>query len=171
MRATNPSDDLSLFACPNECCDQFNCFGVGNLRVCERMGRDKHIRRLYCNRCGHRFSERQGTLMAHSKLAEETVARIIKCLVHGCSLEATADICEVDPRTVDLLLQKAGRRAEDFHRGTLETFPDSPPVVEIDELHGAVMGAKSADVDPASQEPPLKKGRKTKLARTRKVRR
>ena len=145
---------LATFACPNEDCPDFNRFGAGNLSICEWMGKDKQIRRLYCSTCGHRFSERQGTLLQYSKLPEETVVRIVKCLVHGCSVEAAADICEVTPRTVESLLQKAGRRAEDFHRLQLAKIDRPLEVVELDELHG-----RSA---------PAKKGAKpNKLARLR----
>jgi transposase-like protein len=134
-KAAPPAEDLFGFACPNEDCGDFNRFAAGNLSICERMGKDHRIRRLYCGSCGHRFSERQGTLMAHSKLPEATVVRIVKCLGHGCSLEATADICEVDPRTVELLLSKAGPRADDFHHLQLEKLQQPIEVVEIDELH------------------------------------
>ena len=149
--AVAPEDDLSGFACPNEDCCDFNRFAAGNLSVCERMGKGGHIRRLYCKTCGHRFSERQGSLMAHSKLPEETVVRIVKCLVHGCSIEAAADICEVTRRTVESLLDRAGRRAEDFHRLQLEKITKPLEVVELDELHG-----RSA--------PPKKRGEPIKLA-------
>ena len=127
---------LALFACPNPDCDLFNRFGQGNLSVCEYTGKRKDIRRLYCNRCGRRFSERQGTLLRYAKLPEPAVVRIVKCLGHGCSVEATADICDVDPRTVERLLEQAGRRAEDFHRLQLEKLPRPPEAVELDELHG-----------------------------------
>jgi transposase-like protein len=130
-----PDDDLSCFACPNEDCDDFNRFAAGNLSVCERMGKRHRIRLLYCKSCGHRFSERQGSLMARSKLPEETVVRIVKCLGYGCSVEATADICEVDSRSVELLLSKAGSRAEDFHSLQLERLAEPLEAVEIDELH------------------------------------
>ncbi len=136
-RGEGKADDaLTAFACPNEDCSDFNRFGAGNLSVCEWMGKDRHIRRLYCSTCGHRFSERQGTLLQYSKLPEKTVVQIVKCLVHGCSVEATADICEVTPRTVDSFLEKAGRRAEDFHRLQLEKLTGPLQVVELDELHG-----------------------------------
>lgn len=135
-------DDLSGFACPNEDCCDFNRFAAGNLSVCERIGKDRRIRRLYCSSCGHRFSERQGTLMAHSKLPEETVVRIVKCLGYGCSLEATADICEVDPRTVELLLSKAGPRADDFHQLQLDRLAEPIEVVEVDELHAPLASPK-----------------------------
>jgi transposase-like protein len=133
---------LLAFACPNEDCPDFNRFGAGNLSVCEWTGKDKQIRRLYCRSCGHRFSERQGTLLEYAKLPEETIVRIVKCLVHGCSVEATADICEVTPRTVESFLRRAGRRAEDFHRLQLEKLPQPPEVVELDELHGRSAPAK-----------------------------
>jgi len=142
---------LTAFACPNENCTDFNRFGAGNLSVCEWTGKDKRIRRLYCHTCGRRFSERQGTLLEYSKLPEETVVRIVKCLVHGCSIEATADICEVTRRTVESMLERAGQRSEDFHRLQLQKMSKPPDVVELDELHG-----RSA--------PPKKGGHAIKLA-------
>ena len=141
MPTTTPAtdgDDLALLACPNPDCDLFNRFDAGNLRVCERIGKSKAIRRLYCNHCGQRFSERQGSLMQYTKLPHETVVRLIKCLGHGCSIEATADICEVDARTVSRMLQRAGRRAEDFHQLQLEHLAQPLDAVELDELHGRV---------------------------------
>jgi len=133
---------LSFFACPNHDCADFNRFAASNLSIAERMGKDKAIRRLYCKTCGTRFSEREGSLMQSTKLPEADVVRIIKCLGHGCSVEATADICEVDPRTVERLLQRAGGRAQDFHRLQLEQLGKSPEAVQLDEMHARV--AKSA---------------------------
>lgn len=136
---------LSALACPNPDCSDFNRFGVGNLSVAERMGKQKAIRRLYCRTCGHRFSERQGSLLQYTKLPLDTVIRIVKCLGHGCGLDATADICEVDPRSVARLLEKAGLRAEDFHRQQLERLRVPLEAVELDELHGrAGRGKKGA---------------------------
>jgi len=133
-----PAGSLSAFSCPNPDCSHFNRFDVGNLSVVEWTGKNKHIRRLYCSACKRRFTERQGTLLRYSKLPEETVVRIVKCLGHGCSVEATADICDVDPRTVDRLLEQAGRRAEDFHRLQLDRLAAPPEAVQLDELHGRV---------------------------------
>lgn len=146
------SDSLAGFACPNPDCSHFNRFDSGNLSVVEWIGKQEHIRRLYCSMCKHRFSERQGTLLRYSKLPEETVVRIVKCLGHGCSIEATADICEVDPRTVERLLEQAGRRAEDFHHRQLERLTEPPEAVELDELHARVC-----------PDPTPKGGRRTRL--------
>ena len=129
---------LAGLACPNpDCCD-FNRFGADNLSVVEWIGKHKHIRRLYCSSCGHRFSERQGTLLQYTKIPEQTVVCVVKCLGHGCSIEATADICEVDPRTVARLWEQAGRRAADFHDLQRERMVVPPEVAQLDELHGRV---------------------------------
>lgn len=109
------------------------CFGVSDW-----IGKGRAIRRLYCSTCQKRFSERKGSLMEEAKLPEEVVVRIVKCLGHGCSVEATADICEVDPRTVERYTNVAGRRAADFHQLQLERLEQPPAVVERDELHARV---------------------------------
>ncbi len=136
--AAKPVGPLAAFACPNPDCSHFNRLDAGNLSVVEWTGKHKDIRRLYCNHCKRRFTERQGTLLRYAKLPEEAVVRIVKCLGHGCSVEATADICDVDPRTVDRILEQAGRRAEDFHRLRLDRLGAPPEAVQLDELHGRV---------------------------------
>jgi transposase-like protein len=133
---------ISFFACPNSDCADFNRFDSGNLSVAEWMGKNKAIRRLYCKTCGTRFSERQGSLMQYTKLPATAVVRIVKCLGHGCSVEATADICEVDTRTVQRLLERAGKRAADFHRLQLENLEKSLEAVQMDELHGKTVKRK-----------------------------
>jgi transposase-like protein len=133
---------LSIFSCPNSDCADFNRFNAGNLSIAERMGKNKAIRRLYCKTCGTRFSERQGSLMQDTKLQQEVVVRIIKCLGHGYSVEATADICEVDTRSVQRLLENSGKRAEDFHRLQLEKLDKPVEAVQMDELHGKTAKTK-----------------------------
>ena len=132
----------AFFACPNSECADFNKFDAGNLSVAEWMGKDKAIRRLYCKTCGHRFSEREGSLMQDTKLNQADVVRIVKCLGHGCSVEAAADICEVDTRTVQRLLEKAGKRASDFHNLQLENLNQPLEAVQMDELHGKTVKDK-----------------------------
>jgi len=133
---------LSFFACPNSDCADFNHFDADNLSIAEWMGKDKAIRRLYCKTCGARFSERQGSLMQYTKLPQAAVVRIVKCLGHGCSVEAAADICEVDTRTVQRLLEKAGKRAADFHNLQLENLDKPLEVVQMDEMHGKTVKDK-----------------------------
>lgn len=139
-RELSPNGELRLgfFACPNPDCEAFNRFGGDNLSVAEHMGKNKAIRRLYCRSCKSRFSERQGSVMEYSKLPLPAVVRVVKCLGHGCSMEATADICELDARTVQRILDRAGKRSEDFHQLSLERLQVPLEAVQMDELHGRV---------------------------------
>jgi transposase-like protein len=138
LDAATAAQDLERFACPNADCALFNRFAAGNLRLAQALGTPPAVRRLYCTHCGQRFSEHHGTLLRHSKLTFDTVVRLLKCLMHGCSIEAAADICAVQPHTVERLLQAAGQRAEDFHRLHLDQLTQPPQAVEMDELHARV---------------------------------
>ncbi len=144
LHGTKPVGSLAAFACPNPDCSHFNRFDAGNLSVVEWTGKHKDIRRLNGSAYKRRFTERQGTLLRYCKLPEENFVRIVKCLGHGCSVEATADICDVDPRSVDRLLEHAGRHAEDFHGLQLDRFAAPPEAVQHDELHGRVSASPTA---------------------------
>lgn len=152
---------LAFFACPNPDCPSFNVFGAGNLSVAERMGKNKAIRRLYCNVCHERFSERQGSLLEDSKLPPADVVRIVKCFEYGLPVAATADICAVDPRTVQRLLEKGGQRAQDFHALQLERTPVPIEAVQLDEMHGHVAG----DTDDEKKGPRRRPRRRARPAR------
>jgi transposase-like protein len=140
MPAATPGQPNSVakLACPNEDCPMFNRFDAGNLSVVEWIGKRKDIRRLYCSYCGQRFSERRGTLQQYTKLPDKAVQRILKCLSHGCSVKAAANICEVDRRTVQRVLRQAGPRAQDFHQLQIEQHRGPLGAVQLDELHGRV---------------------------------
>ena len=110
-RVAKADTSLGSLAGPNpDCSDDFNRFAAGNPRVVEWTGKHEHIRRQYCSTCGHRFSERQGSLLEAAKL-RATVVRIVKYLGHGCSIEATADTSEVDTRSVERIPERARHRA------------------------------------------------------------
>lgn len=140
--ADSQPNPLAKLACPNEDCSRFNRFDAGNLSVVEWIGTRKDIRRLYCSYCGQRFSERRGTLRQYTKLPDKAVERILKCLSHGCSVRAAANICEVDRRTVQRLLRQAGPRAHDFNQLQIEQHRGPLGAVQLDELHGRVCPPK-----------------------------
>ena len=51
----------------------------------------------------------------------------------------TADICEVDARTVQRIVDRGGTRSEDFHWLSLEDLKEPLEVVQMDEFHGRVV--------------------------------
>jgi hypothetical protein len=88
--------------------------------------------------CQRRLTGRRGTFLRYTKLPEERVIRIIKYLGHGFSVEAMAEICNNEPRAVDRLLERVGRRAEDFHCLELDKFAAPLVAVQLDERDGRV---------------------------------
>jgi IS1 family transposase len=117
MILTTPAQEsYTRFSCPNPQCVWFNCPGAGNIVHRSWTGQHKHIERLRCTVCSREFSEREGTLMARSKLPEVTVERLLKCQRWGVCDEGTADICAVDLKTVHRFQALAAQRAETHHR-------------------------------------------------------
>jgi len=97
MTQTTPAQErYTRFSCPNPQCARFNHPGEGNIMHRSWTGTHKHIERLRCTACDREFSEREGTLMARSKLSEATVEQLLKCQRWGVCDEGTADICAVD---------------------------------------------------------------------------
>jgi len=134
MTLTTPVQErYTRFACPNPQCAQCNRPGGGNIAHRSWTGTHKHIERLRCTACDREFSEREGTLMARSKLPEDTVIQLVKCQRWGVCDEGTADICAVDLKTVHRLQQVAAQRAETHHRQVVRGV--DVPGVQLDEAH------------------------------------
>jgi IS1 family transposase len=93
----------------------------------------KHIERLRCTACDREFSEREGTLMARSKLSEDTVERLLKCQRWGVCDEGTADICAVDLKTVYRFQRVATQRAQTHHQQVVRDV--DVPGMQLDEAH------------------------------------
>jgi len=70
--------------------------------------------------CHREFSEREGTLMARSKLPEDTVVRLLQCQRWGVCDAGTADICEVEIKTVHRFQRVATQRAQTHHKQSVQ---------------------------------------------------
>jgi IS1 family transposase len=134
MISTTPAPErYTRFSCPNPQCARFNRPGEGNIAHRSWTGTPKHIERLRCTACDREFSEREGTLMARSKLPEDTVIRLLKCQRWGVCDAGTADICAVDLKTVHRFQHVAAQRAETHHRQVVCEV--DVPGVQLDEAH------------------------------------
>jgi hypothetical protein len=134
MISTTPAPErYTRFSCPNPQCARFNHPSEGNIVHRSWTGTHKHIERLRCTVCAREFSEREGTLMARSKLPEDTVLRLRKCQRWGVCDEGTADICAVDLKTVHRFQRVAAHRAETHHRQVVCEV--DVPGVQLDEAH------------------------------------
>jgi IS1 family transposase len=134
MTLTTPAQEsYTRFSCPNPHCARFNRPGEGNIAHRSWTGIHKHIERLRCTACNREFSEREGTLMARSKLPEDTVVRLLKCQRWGVCDAGTADICDVEIKTVHRFQRVAAQRAQMHHRQSVQHV--AVEGVQLDEAH------------------------------------
>src|SRR5215216_2693826 len=134
MTQTTPApESYTRFSCPNPQCVRFNRPGAGNIVHRSWTGQHKHIERLRCTVCSQEFSEREGTLMARSKLPEDTVIRLVKCQRWGVCDAGTADICAVALKTVYRFQRVAAQRAVTHHQQSVQHLEVQG--VQLDEAH------------------------------------
>jgi transposase-like protein len=134
MILTTPAPErYTRFSCPNPHCARFNRPDEGNIAHRSWTGTHKHIERLRCTTCGREFSEREGTLMARSKLPEDTVIQLVKCQRWGVCDAGTADICAVDLKTVYRFQRVAAQRAVTHHQQSVQNLEVQG--VQLDEAH------------------------------------
>ena len=107
--------DLARFCGQNPDCTPYSRRDAGNLSVCGRFGKHKHIRLLYCRACKARFSERKGTALFRSGLAPETALSVLRHLAEGNGVRQTERLTGVHRDTVMRLARLAGRHARDAH--------------------------------------------------------
>ena len=134
MTLTTPVQErYTRFSCPHPPCAQFNRPGEGHIAPRSWPGTHKHIARLRCTACDREFSEREGPLMARSKLPAETVIQLVKCPRWGVCDAGTADICAVELKTVYRFQRVATPRAQTHHQQVGRDV--DVPGVQLDEAH------------------------------------
>ena len=134
MILTTPAPErYTRFSCPNPHCVQFNRSGTGHIAHRSWTGKARHIERLRCTLCHREFSEREGTLMARSKLPEATVEQLLQCQRWGVCDEGTADMCAVDLKTVHRFQRIAAHRAYTHHQQAVQQV--NVTGVQRDEAH------------------------------------
>lgn len=79
-----------------------------------KAGRGRNsVQRFKCQQCGKRFQEpREKPFGTDVRLPQETVCRILHCLVEGNNVRGTARLCDVEKRTVINMLKLAGESCE-----------------------------------------------------------
>jgi transposase-like protein len=119
-------DDLARFCCQNPECSLFGRRDAGNLSVCARYGKYRHIRLLYCKACKSRSSERKGTPLFHTHLPEPKARSVLQHLAEGCGVRQTGRLVDVHPNSVVRLAKLAGRHARDAHEELVAFSPSHP---------------------------------------------
>ena len=116
-------EDLSRFCCQNPHCVAHGTRGAGNLTVCGRIGKHKHIRLIYCRTCRKRFSEHKGTVFYRSRLPKEKVVSILAHVAEGVGMRATGRLEQIKEETVIRLARLAGDHAVSLHQELVSFSP------------------------------------------------
>jgi transposase-like protein len=81
---------------------------------------------LYCRTCKARFSERKGTPLFGSTLAEDKIVSILAHIDDGCGVRKTARLVGVTPNTVTRYSSLAGEHAQNLHDELVAFSPEDP---------------------------------------------
>jgi len=109
---TPAPEKYTRFSCPNPPWPCFKRPGVGNIVHRSWTGTHKHSERLRGTACDREVSEREGTLMAWSKLPAATVTPLLQCQRWGVCDAGPADIWAGDLQPVHRFPSVAARRAQ-----------------------------------------------------------
>jgi len=119
-------DDLSNFCCQKPSCADHGRRGAGNLSVCDRIGKNKQYRLLYCRTCKARFSERKGTVFFGSRTPPEKVVSILAHVQEGVGMRKTGRLVGVKEDTVIRYARLAGAHAKSLHDELVAFSPSDP---------------------------------------------
>src|SRR5262249_24604270 len=133
ISTTRAQERYTQFSCPNRLCPCFNRLGTGNIVHRSWTGKHKHIERLRCLACDRAFSEREGPLMARSKLPDATVIQLLTCQRWGDCDEGNVDSCEVELKTVHRFQSVAASRAQTHTQQVVQQVDVLG--VQLDEAH------------------------------------
>ena len=136
-------EDLSRFCCQNDGCPDHGKRGLGNLTVCSRYGKHKHIRLLYCRTCRYRFSERKGTPLFGSQLPQDKAVSVFRHIADRNGVRATARLVGVAPNTVVRYSRLAGGHARALHDEFVALSPRTEEV-QFDEKWSFVFKKQDA---------------------------
>ena len=112
---------------PEPECPDYGKRGLGNLTVCSRYGKHKHIRLLYCRTCRHRFSERKGTPLFGSQLPQDKAVSLFQHLADRNGVRATARLVGVRPQHRGPLLPPGRRPRPGSSTTSSWPFPPEHP--------------------------------------------
>jgi transposase-like protein len=133
MGKRGPKPKFAHVACPNKECKFHGTPGqgkiVGNGTYQTKNGR---VRKYICRECGRVFCERTNTFFYNLRKEEFIIQLALKMAMKGMSVEAIADVLEVQPVTVNNWLFRSAKQCELVNEELMKDLNVSK--VEMDEL-------------------------------------
>jgi IS1 family transposase/transposase-like protein len=110
------------------------CCGGESRKFGRFQNKNRVVQRLQCTRCGKTFSESQP--LDGVRTEHETVVQIIKLLVEGVGVRATARLTGCQHKTVLSVLETVGQKCERLHDNLVRHL--NVDALQIDELWSRV---------------------------------
>jgi Sigma-70, region 4. len=133
MGERGPKPQFINVACPNKDCklygltDQSNVIGNGTY-----ISRGEKTRRYLCRHCGKAFCDHTDTFYHDLRKDEHTIDLALKMSMKGMSIEAIADVLEVQSASVKRWLARAAEQCDKVNDIMMKNVEVSR--IEMDEL-------------------------------------
>ena len=133
MEKRGPKPKFTDVACPNEKCQNFDLAGKGNVIANGTYQiKGKRIRKYLCRKCDRVFCDRTNTFFYDMRKEESIILLALKMSIKGMSIEAIADVLEVQPITVSKWISRAAKQCDNIHQEKMKDLNIAK--VEMDEL-------------------------------------
>jgi transposase-like protein len=108
MGKRGPKQQFNDVACPNKDCKLYGLTGQGNvIGNGTYISRGEKTRRYLCRECGKAFCDHTDTFFHDLRKDEKTIESALKMSMKGMSIQAIADVLEVQPASVKRWLSRA----------------------------------------------------------------
>jgi transposase-like protein len=122
MGKRGPKPKFAHVACPNKECKFHGILGQGNIvgngTYHTKNGR---VRKYICRECGRVFCERANAFFYNHRKEEFIIQLALEMAMKGMSVEAIADVLEVQPVTVNNWLFCAAKQCELVNEELMKT--------------------------------------------------
>jgi IS1 family transposase len=133
MENKNHRPRIETLACPYSDCQLYAQKAARNLSVRKVYGKDR-IRYLRWGACAREFSERKGTALFNTKVAEQKAISVAEHLAEGVSTKGTSRLLGVSAEAVRRLRRNLGDHPKTFHDERVREVESTS--VQMDEHHG-----------------------------------
>ena len=133
MGKRGPKPQFTDVACPNKDSEIDGLTGQGNVvGNGTYISRGEKTRRYLCHHCGKAFCDHKDTFYHDLRKDEKTIDLALKMSMKGMSIEAIADVSEVQPASVKRWLARVAEQCNKVNDNMMKNL--EVPKIEMDEL-------------------------------------
>jgi transposase-like protein len=113
---------FTYVSCPNQDCKFYgisgkrNIIGNGAYQI-----KNKRVRKYICHECSRVFNDRTNTFFDNLRKEESIILLALKMVIKEMSIEAIADVLEVNPATICRWLFRAAKQCEKVNEDLMKT--------------------------------------------------